>query len=58
MHLYHPDFQASCQICSTSPCVVVEGHIEPNTELCGPCFFGSALMLDWEEWNNEVESTE
>jgi hypothetical protein len=36
---YHPDFRCECRLCGTSPCVVVEGHEQPDTELCGTCFF-------------------
>ena len=56
--VYHPDFESPCRVCGSSPCVVVDNHIEPETELCGPCFFGSAEMLDWSLWNDEVEETE
>jgi hypothetical protein len=55
---YHPDFSAACIQCGTSPCVVVDGHIQPETELCGICFFGDRSMIDWELWNETVEDTE
>jgi hypothetical protein len=55
---YQPDFEASCHVCGTSPCVVVVGHSQPDTELCGICFFHDRLMIDWSLWNEEVESTE
>jgi hypothetical protein len=38
--------------------VVVDGHIQPETELCGICFFGDRSMIDWELWNETVEDTE
>lgn len=50
---YQPDFDASCRICGSSPCVIVVGHIQPETELCGTHFFSDRMMRDWEEWNNE-----
>lgn len=56
--IYRPDFDEECYKCGTSPTVVVEGHIVPNTQLCGPCFFNDRRMLDWEEWNNTAEDTE
>ena len=56
--MYHPDFEAECRICGTSPTVVVDNHIQGETFLCGVCFFGDRLMMDWEEWNEESESTE
>lgn len=49
-----------CEVCERSPVVGVEeesGTVR-STDLCGPCFFGEALMLDPEEWNREQESTE
>ena len=55
---FTPDFKAECFNCGTMPCVVIEGHIQPNTLLCGPCFFGEAVMIDWENWNDEQEGTE
>ena len=56
--IYHPDFQTECRICGTTPTVVVEGHPQPDTELCGACFFHDRLMTDWSEWNNQPEDTE
>lgn len=54
---FHPDFTASCHICGSSPCVVVNNHPQGDTELCGPCFFLDAAMFDWNEWNQqELES--
>ena len=55
---YHPDFECDCRICGSSPCVVVDDHPQGDTELCGICFFGDRLMLDWELWNEEREETE
>lgn len=58
MTCYHPDFSAECRLCGSSPCVVVEDHLQPDTELCGVCFFGDRLMIDWDLWNDQPESTE
>jgi len=55
---YHPDFEAECRVCGASPCVVVDSHSQGDTNLCGPCFFGDRLMIDWAEWNNQEEPTE
>ena len=54
MSFYAPDFEEACRICGTSPCVVVVGHEQPDTELCGIHFFNKAWMQDWETWN-EIE---
>lgn len=56
--IYRPNFDEECFICGTSPTVVVEGHIVPETKLCGPCFFKDRRMLDWEEWNIVSDDTE
>lgn len=55
---YHPDFSSRCRLCDTAPTVVVEDHLQPDTELCGTCFFGDRLMVDWSLWNEQPESTE
>jgi hypothetical protein len=55
---FHPDFDEECRVCGSSPCVVVDNHPQGNTELCGACFFGDKSMVDWQEWNEELEDTE
>lgn len=55
--LYHPDFEGECRICDASPTVKVVNHSNPDTELCGTCFFGDREMSDWEDWNNQPEDT-
>ena len=55
---FAPDFQSECSICGTSPTVVVLEHIQPNTELCGICFFQDRRMIDFELWNEPMEATE
>lgn len=50
--MYHPDFTAECRICGTSPCVVVDGHSKPDTELCGQHFFLLPSAVNWEEWED------
>lgn len=50
---FHPDFDQECRFCGTSPCVVVEGHPQGETELCGPHFFRNYQMLDWSLWNDQ-----
>lgn len=56
--IYRPDFDDECYKCGSTPTVIVEGHIVPDTRLCGPCFFGDRRMVDWEEWNTTPEDTE
>lgn len=58
MTSYHPDFDEECRLCGTSPCVVVENHPAPNTELCGRHFFNTAEAINWEEWNDIPEDNE
>lgn len=56
--VFHPDFDEECHVCGASPCVIVEGHAQPDTQLCGPHFFHDRTMVDWELWNDQPEDTE
>lgn len=56
--IYKPDFEEECYICGATPCVTIEGHIVPETRLCGPHFFNDRRMVEWEEWNTQEEDTE
>lgn len=58
MNQYRPNFEEECYICGTSPTVVVENHVQPETSLCGPHFFHDPDMRDWAEWNNQPDETE
>jgi hypothetical protein len=50
--VYHPDFDQECRICGRSPCVVVDAHKQPDTELCAWHFFHDVDRLSWETWND------
>lgn len=54
-NIYQPDFAAACRLCGTSPCVLVVGHVQPQTELCGRHYFDDAEMLHWEDWNEREQ---
>lgn len=56
--MFYPDFDSECSVCGNSPTVIVEGHIVPDTELCGVCFWHDRSMIDWTRWNEALESTE
>jgi hypothetical protein len=56
--LFQPDFDSECSICGACPTVIVTGHIQPDTELCGVCFWHDRSMVDWELWNEPIESTD
>lgn len=56
--IYRPDFDEECHICGASPTVVVEGHIVPDTLLCGVHFFKDKSMIEWEDWNTHPDETE
>ena len=58
MEVYSPNFEGECHNCGASPTVVVSGHVVPDTQLCGPCFFSDRRMVDWSLWNDEIEATE
>lgn len=53
-------YQVECSICGASPVVGIRtpSHQVASTGLCGSHFWGDRSMLDPEEWNNKVESTE
>jgi hypothetical protein len=55
---YVPDFDIECRICGTLPTVVVVGHSQPQSELCGVHFFSDQMMFDWDLWNDAQEPTE
>ena len=51
---FEPDYEGKCDLCEQSPTVVINcddgGRIKSN--LCGPCYFGTANAIypeDWEE---------
>lgn len=56
--IFRANFDGECYICAASPTVVVEGHITPQTLLCGTHFFNDRLMIDWELWNEPTEGTD
>jgi hypothetical protein len=53
-----PSFEVRCRICETVPTVVIPGHAVEVTELCGVCFFGDRIMLDWDLWDEPKDPTE
>lgn len=55
---YWPNFQGECKDCGSIPTVIVVGHPVPETNLCGSHFFSDRLMVDWNEWNNQPDTTE
>lgn len=52
---FRPDYDSVCLNCSTAPVVTMyKGEKCINdSELCGPCFFGTAKALDPEWWNDQ-----
>jgi hypothetical protein len=54
---YEPNFEEACYNCGSSPTVQVKFHVQPETNLCGVCFFGKPEMVDPDEWN-ETEADE
>jgi hypothetical protein len=47
-----PNYKRRCINCSTTPTVdiLAKGELT-HTDLCGPCCFGEARMVDPKEWN-------
>ena len=55
---YAPDFEGECYVCSTSPTVLVIGHKQPETNLCGIHFFNDPQAADWESWDDQETNDE
>ena len=51
---YEPDYATECVNCGQRPTVtgVKDGEVVVSTEMCGPCTWGEAAMLDPEMWNS------
>ena len=49
---YVPDYEIECTNCGQTPtvCIFQNGLIQSQTELCGPCCFGTAEALDPDNW--------
>ena len=47
---FQPAFDVECNLCGTTPTVIVVGHSQPYTELCGPHFFHDETATQWSEW--------
>jgi hypothetical protein len=49
-----PDYDIKCCLCDATPTVTIEdeGVTTYESELCGPCYFGTAAAIDTEEWND------
>lgn len=58
LQTFQPDFQSDCRICGTSPCVIVVGHPQPETSLCGIHFFLDGTAADWQEWNEREDESD
>lgn len=52
---YDPDFDHNCIVCGQNPVVTLvrKGEVVYETEMCGPCTFGTAKALDWDWWNTQ-----
>lgn len=50
---FTPDYDTPCEVCDQTPTVDMTraGRIIIKSNLCGPCMFGEAAMLDPEKWN-------
>ena len=54
---FEPDYESKCFVCKASPTVtgVRNGKVIVETDLCGPCTWGTAQALDVEWWNSGEE---
>jgi hypothetical protein len=50
---FEPNYEGKCCNCGQSPTVngVKGGEVVYEGEMCGPCTWGEAAMLDPDEWN-------
>jgi len=56
---YIPIFTSECWKCGTSPTVgVCRPSGADDTKLCGPHFFANRAMVEWESWNDPIDSTD
>lgn len=55
---YKPDYKRKCCNCGQKPVVtaVSDGKRVIDFEMCGPCTFGEAAMLDPDNWNGARQS--
>lgn len=56
--VFYPDFDAECELCGGSPCVLIRGDTTYHATVCGPHFFKDRLMSDCDLWNEPQEDTE
>ena len=49
---YVPDYEVECENCGETPTVTIfqNGLIQSQTELCGPCCFGTADAINPDNW--------
>lgn len=54
---YEPDYEVECENCGQTPCVtgvcITTKRVVYESDMCGPCTFGTAAALDIEWWNAE-----
>jgi len=53
---FKANFKVGCDACEQKPTVDVVnkyGDLIGESELCGPCYFGEASMIDMHEWDGE-----
>lgn len=50
---FQPDHKHRCTVCGNTPVVtgVRKGKVVYQSDLCGPCTWGEAAMLDPSKWN-------
>lgn len=50
---FQPNYQRRCINCGQSPTVyaVKDAEVVYDSEMCGPCTWGEAAMLDPANWN-------
>lgn len=51
---FEPDWDSFCAVCGGTPTVLAmkNGKVISATEMCGPCTWGEAEMIDPVMWND------
>lgn len=49
---FEPDYGARCEVCDESPCGigVKAGQVVYQSDMCGPCTFGTADSINPANW--------
>ena len=52
--VFEPNYRNICDTCEQRPTVFVKGSQPYDSNLCGPCFFGTSRALEPDNWNGDI----